>query len=146
MSITSNFTKNQDRSYFNIYKPTRPLYDDVIPNQNIRAPLEPQSEVDRQTGTGLRQCNCSHMQGGRMLNLSQDGFRKNKLPNGLGEIYKESPQTQIHSKPLEGIKIMPNIGGKNRDQLSMDDWKPFESTAKYYGTFRHVANNPLKVN
>ena len=52
MTTEHNFVKNQDRSYFNIYTPIQKPYDQQPPFPNKRVKLEPQSEVDRQTGSG----------------------------------------------------------------------------------------------
>jgi hypothetical protein len=53
MPTEIDFVKNQDRTYFNIHKPTPQHYNDQYVKINVKAnPLEPASEVDRQTGSG----------------------------------------------------------------------------------------------
>ena len=52
MTTQHDFVRKQDRSYFNIYTPIERSFDAQPPWPNKRVPLEPQSEVDRQTGSG----------------------------------------------------------------------------------------------
>lgn len=60
MTTEHNFVRNQDRTYFNVHLPTRQNYDQQQPLQNKKCKLEPQSEVDRQTGSGFANIN-KHM-------------------------------------------------------------------------------------
>ena len=52
MTTEHNFVRNQDRTYFNVHLPTRQNYDQQQPLMNTKCKL-PESEVDRQTGSGF---------------------------------------------------------------------------------------------
>jgi hypothetical protein len=54
------FQENQDRSNFNIYKPVAPSFDAMPADANIRGPLIPTSEVNRQSTAG-GQMGAGHM-------------------------------------------------------------------------------------
>ena len=52
MTTPSQFVKNQNRSFFNIHTPIPLSYDDQYVSYNKRGPLQQQSEIDAQTGSG----------------------------------------------------------------------------------------------
>lgn len=102
---------HQDRRYFNIHVPVREPYDDYWPGQNIRnAPL-PQSEENRQTGSGKFSTMPVRHKGGA-LSPAVNNF----LPGVGGEESKVYlHQSGIHSQVIN--KTKGQLGGAYHDNV-----------------------------
>jgi hypothetical protein len=138
MTNPLQFAKNQDRTYFNVHTPVRLSYDDVYPSFNRRGPLEPQSEVDRQTGSGLRIMRPSipppfytmpvSLQG---MGAMQNNFDPSvKAP--IDKVYEYTPKFQTHSPIMNKIHapLMHGSGSfaplrhHNQPNPAINNWKP----------------------
>lgn len=103
MTAEHDFVKNQDRKYFNIYTPMRLYYDDQYPGFNTRVPLTPESEADRQTGSGTRFRTQPYplAQGGASP-MANNYDPSVKAP--VDRVYEYSPEYQYHQPVMNKIK------------------------------------------
>jgi hypothetical protein len=112
MTTPSQFAKSQDRTYFNIHRPTRLWYDDGYTDYNKRGPLVPQSEVDRQTGSGRNTF--------KTMPVAKAQYGEGPMKNNFDisvkapvtRAYEYSKQYQLHApvqnkiyRPLEYYKV-----------------------------------------
>jgi len=103
MTSQHDFVKNQDRTDFNIHMPTRLYYDDQFPGFNTRVALGPQSEVDRQTGSGGKFVTQPYP-----IRKSGSGPMANNYDPSVkapvDRIYEYSPIHQFHQPIINKIK------------------------------------------
>ncbi len=131
MTTESQFVRGQDRTYFNIHVPTRLWYDDQFLDFNKRGPLEPQSEVDRQTGSGFKiQPIEKQMRGAGPM---QNNFDPSvKAP--VNRVYEYTPRLQYH-QPVKNYLYKPlQHGGSpgtfsphrfhNQPNPAINNWLP----------------------
>lgn len=173
MSTNKNYSKNLDRTYFNVYRPVQRVFDDSFYNHNKRGPIEEQSEINRQTGSGYgvkdmrklpiynigaRTTNPPPFYGSGKMHGGRESFNaidkssipnpaiNNWLPSRIPEprLYQYNPMLEIHSAPSSPI-IYPIKGPKDQGRLSNDDGK--KNITKYYNyaQFRKPTQNPLNT-
>jgi hypothetical protein len=140
MTTPSQFAKSQDRTYFNIHRPTLPLFDDGYADYNKRGPLQPQSEVDRQTGSGQ-----NHFKTMPVVNAQYGmGPMKNNFDISVkapvDRVYEYSGKYQLHApvqnkiyqpllyykvdKPLQHGGAFRPLNHYDVPNPAINNWKP----------------------
>ncbi len=144
MTTESQFVRGQDRTYFNIHVPTRLYYDDYYPDYNKRVALEPQSEVDRQTGSGFKIMPVKkQMMGSGPMQNNYDP----SVPAPVDRVYEYSPRFQFHqpvknyiNKPLQhggAIGAFSPHRFHNQPNPAINNWLPGTRIPEPMRTFEY---------
>ncbi len=121
MPSQADFIKNQDRTYFNQYRPIQPNYAGYWPQYNEMGPLEPVEEVQRQTGNGRFHTMPVPFHGSGPIFSSPlaNNWDASKKPPKTG-IYKgnfNSNFNNLEHHPIPRVERRVQIGGSGYEPL-----------------------------
>lgn len=134
MPTELEFVKNQNRSQFNNFMPFHRSFDDNYVDYNKRVPLQPASEVDRQTGSGRAQWNNNRFLPPFVTmpvptQMQGTGGMKNNfdpsVPAPLDKIYTYLPKLQFTSPIINRIHNPLQRGsGHSVGNPAVNNWMP----------------------